>query len=72
MQDNVKKNKNSLLRKTMTVFLLPSLIIIWMIGWVLVHSSSSRQIMKNNQELKTDEINLLINQKRDQEEPILA
>ena len=72
MQDKVKKNKNSLLRKSITIFFLPSLIIIWMIGWILVNTSNPRQIIKDNQELETNMVNLSIEQKREREEPILA
>ena len=35
MQDNVKTQKKSLLRKIVTIAFLPIIITIWMTGWVL-------------------------------------
>ena len=72
MQGELKKNKNSLLRKSIMVFFLPSLIIIWMIGWVLVHTSSPGQIIQDNQKVETRSENLSIEQEREQEAPILV
>jgi hypothetical protein len=72
MRGKVKKNKNSLLRKSIIVFFLPSLIIIWMIGWVLVHTSSPSQIIQENQKVETSSENLSIEQEREQEAPILV
>ena len=72
MRGKVKKNKNSLLRKSITVFFLPSLIIIWIIGWVLVHTNSPGQIIQDEQKVETSSENLSIEQEREKEPPILV
>lgn len=71
MQDIVKKKKSSLLRNMTLIVFFPIFIGIWMIGWVLVQSSSEGQNskIKHKSNLKTK---IPINEKITVREPTIA
>ena len=50
MQDNLKTQKKSLLRKIGIIAFLPIIITIWMTGWVLTQIGSQGEPSKINQE----------------------
>ena len=49
MRENVKTHRNSLLRKIVTIVLLPIIIIIWMTGWTLTQIGDQGEPTKISQ-----------------------